>query len=728
MAEKEKKESAGPAAAASPEAEARFPAWLVWGIFSVWGFVVLKSYLARFTPDLNSILVILSPGQYFAGAFLTAAAGHSFNLLAGFFFILSCAGLGRFLLAILPFAAMNLWEEITFSAALGLAAFANAVLCLAAAGLLYKAAVLSLLFISLCLGVLSFKLNPFVQEESPAFKPGFADVTALALLAAALLLDLAGALSPETFYDALVYHLAVPNFYALKNSLADMPYNIYSNLFLLHGMLYSAGLLLTDEFVPKLINYAAGFLSVLAVLGLGRRYFTFREGLWAALIFYTATHALTSSHMASWSSGTEALLTFFSLTALAAVLRYEPGAKIWLLSGAFLAGSAMAVKSTGLFSAAGMALVLFYRQRGNSTKALRGVLLFCLIAAIPVTPWLIKNQIYRHNPVYPFLTSVFGLPQKVEALKIQGFINEARHMGALELRSWLIHPWKITMGEMGDSQYFTPIFLFMLPLLFLLGPAAPAARPFWLYFLAFWLLWSLVSTMGRFLMPAYPAAALLIAAAIKGRKFAALKKILSCAVLFICAMGLYWEGIIFYSQERWRPLLGLETKREYLSSQSALPYAAVEFINDGLTPEAKTLIVGDSRSFYFKKDFIASSVFDKTPVVEWSAASKTGEELYARMKSEGVTHILLNTAEAIRLGRTYGMFYWDSRARDVFNVFWNAHLKEVFARDQMRDGSLLNRVAVYEVVPSRPGKIPPPVNLMEELVMKNIDRKPDAMK
>ncbi len=106
-----------------------------------------------------------------------------------------------------------------------------------------------------------------------------------------------------------------------------------------------------------------------------------------------------------------------------------------------------------------------------------------------------------------------------------------------------------------------------------------------------------------------------------------------------------------------------------------------------------------------------------------AAQTLTGDELYARLKADGVTHILVNAGEAVRLGRDYGMFYWDARARGVFNAFWNAHLKEVFAREEQREGRFFNRVAVYELAPAFPSRIPPPPNMMEELVMKSLGSK-----
>lgn len=698
----------------------RFPSWLVGGLFAVWGAAVFLNYLNSFPPSPDDLLAMLAPRQYFSGAFLAAAAGNGLNLLAGLAFVLACAGAGRFLLSVFKVPAMNLCEEISFSAALGLVVFAQVVLGLAVAGLLYRAAVVALLLVSTGLGVWSLIVNPREPQAGPVFKPGVADSFAMLLLGAALLLGLAGALSPEVFYDSLVYHLAVPNLYAIKHRLTDMPYNLLSNNFQLHVMLYTAGLLLKDEFVPKVTNYAAGVLSVLALLGLAQRHVTPRAGLWAALIFFTMMQTLVSS----WSSGTEMLLAYFSLTALAAVLRYEPGVSRWLFLGAVLAGAAMAVKATGLLPALAVALVLAYRLRDRQGAARRALLLFVLVAAVPVLPWLVKNQVYRHNPVYPFLTSVFGTPAGADPQKIQLFISENHQLGGPGAVDWLTRPWKITMGDVVNSQFFSPLFLFLLPLLFLLGPSGPASQALWLYFLTIWLLWSSTSTLVRFLMPAYPAAALLMAAALEGRTHAVLKKALSVTVLLSCALGLYWAGWIYYSQGLWQPLTGLVTGREYLSSTRPAyafsHYAAIEFINDKLPPRAKTLIVGDARSYYFRKDFVVSSVFDKTPAVEWAAASGDGDELYARMKAEGVTHLLVNTSEAIRLGRSYGIFYWDERTRGVFNDFWNRHLREVFARDEREDGNLVNRVAVYELVQALPPGASPAFNLME-LAHKNIE-------
>ena len=720
MAKKNRNHASPRPALSVPPERPRYPAWLAWGAFALWGGWIFKNFLTRFPPDLAYLATALAPGQYLTSGLLKALPGHLAALAAGAFFLLSCAGLGRLLLvSVLKAGPLDRLEEAVLSAALGLGVFAQAVLALAAAGLLGRWPVLALLAVSAGLGALSLRLRPPAPAAPPSLKPDFPDVVAGAVLAAAVLINLVGALSPEIFYDSLVYHLAVPNFYVIKRGLADMPYNLYSNLFLLHGMLYAAGLELLNEMVPKLLNYSAGLIAAAAVFSIGRRHLSARAGLWAALVSYTVTLAM----LTSWSSGTETLLAMFSVCSLAAALRHEPGGRKFLLLSAFLAGCGMAVKTTGLFPAIGSGLVLLYRGRSDRRDLLRAVPLFALAAALPVLPWLAKNWVYRHNPFFPFLTSVFGpggaLPQR-----LAGFMAETRQMGAVQFKAWLLNPWDVTMGVLPNSQYFTPLFLALLPPLFLLEPGA-AAAPFWAYFLCCWLLWSVTSTMARFLMPAFPAAGLLIAAALGGRAHAALKRTLAYAVLFFCALGVYWAGLILYSQGRWRPVFGLISKDDYLSdSRPTYPYshyAAIKFINERLPPGAKTLIIGDGRSFYMKKDFIVSSVFDRTPIVEYAAASADGDALYARLRAEGVTHLLINAGEAVKLGRSYGMFYWDAGARGVFDAFWARHVREVYSRDELQGGRFFNRVAVYELTDAPAPGARPPFNLMRDAVMRGIE-------
>lgn len=722
MAKKHRK-AAHAAAAPAPEAKDRFPGWLAWPVFAGWGFFVLKGWFTRFTPDLNSLSVILAPGQY-TGALLSVLPGHLANLLVAAFFLFACFSLGRVLLRLAGFRFSGALEEAAFASGAGLGVLASYVFILAALKLLYLWPVLAFLAAAFAAGLYDLSARPVAPAEGApgALRP--ADLGVLAVLLLALLLNLAGALSPETFYDALVYHLAVPNYFVIKHGLAPMPYNFYSNLPFTHGMLYSAALLLKGAALAKFVNYAAGALAAAAIVALGARHFSLRAGLWGAAVYYTVGHAMFSA----WSSGTEALLTLFSTLALYAALNRKEDEPRWLWLAACFCGLAMGVKYTGLFTAVGVMAVYAWSDRARPRAAARNLALFTLLAAVFVGPWLAKNWAYTGNPVFPFAAGLFGTGPDTDPQKLKEFAEHAAQKGPLTPLSFVLTQWKVTMGQIPNSEYFSPLFLTLLPAAFLLsGPAGAALSGLWVFFIAVWLGWSVTSTMVRFLMPAYPAAGLIIAAYLFSPGHRALKAALKAAVLLVCAAGLYWAALIFYSQGRWRPLVGAVPAVEYLShTQSGYPYSGysgLKFFNEKTPPGSKLLLVGDERSFYLEKDFVVSSVYDRTALVEYASAAKDGEALYARLKAEGVTHVMINTAEAIRLGRDYRMFYWDARARGVFDDCWARHARGVYAFDEAQVGRVFNRIEVFELVDKLPPGVPPPFNTLKEVVMRNIEQK-----
>ncbi len=717
MAKKHRKENVKAVPAAVPQ-EGRFPSWLVWPLAAAWAAAVLKSYFARFKPDLSALAVILSPGQY-AGLF-SALPGHLLDLAAAALFMFACFAAGRAALKAAGFSFLNAVEEAVFCCGAGLGLLAAFVFVLSTAGLLYAWPVLAFLAAACAWGAWDLKRRPAAPlPRLPSPRAG--DLAALGVLLLALLVNLAGALSPEIFYDSLVYHLAVPNFYVIKHGFARMPFNFYSDMPFTHGMIYASALLVKGPVLAKLVNFLAGALIAGAVLAVSLRWFSLRTGLLAAAVFCSVPHAM----MASWSAGTEMLLTLFSVLGLYAVLLRRDEEPRWLWLAACFCGLAMGVKYTGVFAVAGVMAAYAWSGRARPAAALRNLAVFVLVSSLFVLPWLAKNWLYTGNPVFPFALNLFGAGHGTDPQKLRDFAAHAAQMGPLTPLSWLVTPWKATMGQIANSEYFSPLFLLLLPLSFLLaaGPAAGVLAGLWAYFLAAWLGWSVTSTMVRFLMPAYPAAALLIAASLFSPGHAGLKRLLRGLALAVCLLCVYWGALLFYMQGRWRPVTGAVGADDYLShTQPTYPYsgyAALKFVNENTPPGSKALMIGDERSFYLKRDFIVSSVYDRTAIVEYAAASKDGEDLYARLRADGVTHLTLNLAEGIRLGRDYRMFYWDDRARAVFNDFWDRHVKEVFASAETQDGRPFNRVSVYELQDKPAG--PPPFNVVKEIIMKNVD-------
>ncbi|MDA8130536.1 MAG: hypothetical protein M0011_03415 [Elusimicrobia bacterium] len=706
------------------EEKPRFPSWLVWPVAGGWAAFVLKSYYSKFMPRLDALSAMLAPEQYTAGL-VSVLPGHLLNLLAAAAFLFSCFSLGRAALRAAGLSFRGALEESVFSCGAGLGLLAAYVFVLATLKVLYLWPVALLMLAALALGAWQLRGSPLPPVEAAPGELGPWDLAALGVLLLAMLLNLAGALAPEIFYDALVYHLAVPNFFVIMHGFAPMPYNFYSDLPFTHGMIYAAALLLKGAPLAKFVNYSAGVLTAAAALAFGVRFLSLRAGLWGALISYTVCHAM----FASWSSGTESLLMLFSTLGLYAALLRAAGDDRPLWLAAVFCGLAMGVKYTGFFPTAGVMLAYAWSDRSRPGTAFRNLALFTFIATVFTGPWLVKNWLYTGNPVFPFGSGLFGTGSSADPQKLKDFISQAAQMGHLTPSSWLLTPWKVTMGQVPNSEFFTPLFLAFLPLLFLLGaPAGAAVASLWTFFLTVWAGWSVSTTMVRFMMPAYPAAGLLLAVYLFSGGHRALKNLLKGAVIASCLAALYWAAYIFYTQGRWRPLTGAVSAEDYLShSQPTYPYSCysgIKFINEHTPPGSKVLMIGDEKSFYLKRDFIVSSVYDRTAIVEYSSAAVSGDDLYASLRRDGVTHILLNPADSIRLGRDYRMFYWDARARAVFSDFWARHVRGVFSFSETEGGRVFNRIEVYELADKLPPGTAPAFDVMKEIIMKNIDARP----
>jgi hypothetical protein len=524
-------------------------------------------------------------------------------------------------------------------------------------------------------------------------------------------------MSPEIFYDALIYHLAVPNYYVIEHGVTEMPYNAFSNLPLTHGMIYMAALSLGGAPLAKLVNYSAYALTAAAAFAFGARFLSRRAGLWGALIFAAVFHSL----VAAWSSGTEMPLALFTALALHSVVaRGVSGEKRWFVLAGVFCGLSMGVKYTGLFTAAACGAAFLYYSRADLKGAVRELAWFSLAASFFIVPWLVKNWMHTANPFHPMLNGLFPPNEGSAPEKLKMFVQESRQMGAFSLKEWFTAPWRETMGQVGNSELFSPLFLAFLPMLFLLAPAAgPAQAGLWIFFLALWLTWSVSSTMVRFLIPAYPAAGLLIGWTLFSRGHEGLKTAMKAAVLGVCLTGLYWTALVFHGQGRWQPLVGKVTADEYLSrtrpTYPASHYSGIKYVNENLPPSSRTLVVGDGRTLYFKRRFMAGTAFDKNPLVEFARASADGTALYSRLRAEGITHLLVNAAEGARLQREYGLFDFDARSLAVFREFWAAHAREVFAYEETRDGRPANRVSVVELVPALPRGERAPYNLLADI-------------
>ena len=147
----------------------------------------------------------------------------------------------------------------------------------------------------------------------------------------------------------------------------------------------------------------------------------------------------------------------------------------------------------------------------------------------------------------------------------------------------------------------------------------------------------------------------------------------------------------------------------------------MEYINTNLPRDAKVLFVGETRSFYCKRRHIVTSVHDIHPIVKWARSSSNAEELQQKIISEGISHIFLNLAEAMRISSSYKLFQWDEKSIDVFNSWWRKYVQLIW-KDINTEPQHYRLLFVYKVIADTKSSVLPEThNYLNDLYLRDFD-------
>src|SRR5579871_727869 len=327
-------------------------------------------------------------------------------------------------------------------------------------------------------------------------KPGNFFLLLGVLGALSLALDLLQGMTPDVYFDGLVYHLAALQFWQFHHGLADFYTNLYS-YFPFGGELYFAnGFFFAGSEAAKMLNAFSAGLCGLALAGWVAEESGWDKGLmaWAMVL----TLPLVSA--AVWTTQNDVLLAFFFILFIYTLLRWLPGAgNSWALAAGLLGGAALTVKYTAIASV-GIVLftaLFFYKKGAVDPKKKAGWVWVILLMAGSVAPWLLKNNVFTGNFFYPYLSSVFGgraLPSENMAALLND--NEAALGASFSLWGWASRVFSIDL-----NKTIAPLLFGFVPFLFLGGKWRPLTRFFVL--LSFLLLLSgfLISHQLRLMIP-----------------------------------------------------------------------------------------------------------------------------------------------------------------------------------------------------------------------------------
>jgi Dolichyl-phosphate-mannose-protein mannosyltransferase len=507
-------------------------------------------------------------------------------------------------------------------------------------------------------------------------------------------LGYAQSLLPETFYDSMNYFLGIPQYWIFKHGITDDPGHILAGYF--HGgtLYFLDGFYFGGTEAAKFLSFTAVVLGALFAGAWVKEEAGDKAG-WAAFAL-TATFPLL--FLNGWAARVDGLLTFCLLLFFYAARRFlkepTPGLfKPWGFLAALLAGFAMTIKPTAAVAVAAVFLISLADLHRVWSKGFKLWMTLLAISLGLVAPWFLKNYFFTGNPFFPYGFSFMG-GRSFFAPGHERLLYENRQFLALgmDLKNWIVFPWRLLMPGDGTAQFAGPLVLAFLPLCLPLFSKKGEPR-FWAATALVYLgLGLCLSHMLRFVLPAFVLLLMAWAGWAAEKKGVWEKSIagwgLAAALLglpyFLGTSARYFDGFGVWT--------GSETRSQYLGRMVQNPYEdLVEWTDAHLPADARLLIAGDTRGLYYRRDFLANSAFDEPTLAQITRSSATPEAIAEKVNRLGVTDAVVNIPEGIRISEDYHLYELTPEEWGRLNRYLALYWKPLYF-NQFR--------AVYAIEPS----------------------------
>ena len=542
-------------------------------------------------------------------------------------------------------------ESLPPRLALGLAVLAYAVLALAALHLLVEPALAALVAAPIAAAAPAALRALRSSPPRPWSRPRRRTLVLVALAALVAVGPFLDAFVPRYGWDALTYHLGLPERYLHGHRIWFTPFSLYSAFPLDVEMLYALGLGLGSAAVCKLINLQFGVLALWTLALLARRASP-RAALFAVAI-------VLADPLFAWELGVAytdlggalyALLAFAAL--VDAVPALDPRACLRL---AIFGGLCAAIRLPALLVPATLALLLVVAARRSPPRALaRAVALVAVGVFVALAPWLARTAAFTGNPLAPALqskTAPYFDPFVIEQmLAFSRSIGVGHGLGALVSLPWTLFVASSPGVYSGGFGYDVgALYLAALVAAAVVALVSADGRRDALFRLALAacglgaLGWFFTSQEARYLLPA------LLWIALAGGL--ALDRLAARAPRLVWALPL--AGLVVTQA----PRLAALPARFAVALGPFAPDAVdgddaarlADELRETLPPDARLLLVLESRSFYFRGlDFIPYHVLEGSPVLHLVHQAADERDLRCRLAALGVTHVVVNLELARR--------------------------------------------------------------------------------
>lgn len=583
-----------------------------------------------------------------AASALRAAAAAATVLLAGW-------ALGRPLVSRLG-VRWTTSERAQMQLASGCSLLACVSLAIAAAGLYTPTTVRTITMAAALLGIALL-----IQAGVPlrvAVPRNRLDRAALVVAAVACAGALVGALAPEIEYDALWYHLWLPQRWLAAGRPVDIVEEYISLYPLGWELLYGAAMTMGGVPAAKLLHWICLPLIGLATAMLTREIAPRASALLAAALAIVVPTML-------WEATTAyvdlALAWYLTLATFAVVRFARGGERQWLVAGAVVLGGALAIKHLALVALAILAAAVLAAEyrRGAWARALTAAGMFVAIALVLPSPWYLRAYLASGNPVFPDLYGIFGASPETRWSEVteQGLRAFRAHFGRPRtLGNLLTLPWDVTTHAARYGGSLGPLLLVLLPAALPALRTSRALTALGAGVLAYLAVWAspVSSFQMRFLIPIVPPIAVLAAAGAAQLR-AAGGGAVSCAIIGLLLIMNLPPFVMWHEGDRvgdtgwlthvtrglpWAVVLGGERPRDYVE-RTVPSVGAWRFVDTHLPADVRVLTFsgGDhlysSRSRVWSESTLGSSA-------TWHAPSGSEPAVLAVAKQLGITHVLFD--------------------------------------------------------------------------------------
>lgn len=462
---------------------------------------------------------------------------------------------------------------------------------------------------------------------------------------------LMGLAPPIDDFDALSYHLAVPDRWLRDSGLIPNQVPTYWYPHIVEGSFIPPMVFGVDT-STHLIHLLWLVLTILLLWHWSRQ-------IWNDTIAWDAIAILLTMPSLLWLAAwayTDYALTFTGIATLYSIWKWrETGDKRWVSIGGVMAGLAMGTKYQSFFvPIIGAILILIWGKDNSIWK--KNIFKFSVISICIALPWYLRNWILMNNPFYPFL---FG-GRYWDPFLTQIFSGAGTGIG-LDVVELFLLPLTATLGHKDMSYFdgrFGPFFLLLFPITIwhLIQNKQGndqqkrmllAIHALSLTIIAVWVFGVINSEhllVSRFLFPALIPATIPLAVGLNSLYKAdasviRLNFIFRAMIFFVVSINLINFSLHTINRNTVAVTLGIIPRQQYLESR--LPgFASALQLLETIPSNSRVYLLFEPRSYGMKTYVEPDIINSHFPYDAW--VYKTPEKIVAAWKQQGYTHILIS--------------------------------------------------------------------------------------